>query len=108
MYGKCKECAKQYSCHKPTGYKFGFCETDFEPKDKPVIKPSGKGMGWKQLTSTKWEAAGRLGKFIIERSRGKFWSHYASEDVAFKMPPKSKLSEAKGMCENNEYWEDVV
>ena len=104
MYGKCKNCVKQLNCHKPTGYKFGFCETDFEPKEKPS-EPADIGMEWKQLSSTVWEAEGKYGKFRIERSCNKFWSHYASSDTAFKLPPKSKLTDAKQMCEDNEYWE---
>lgn len=65
-------------------------------------------MQWKQLSLTIWEAVGKYGKFRIEHSRGKFWSHYASNDTAFKMPPKAELSEAKAMRERNTNWEDVV
>lgn len=107
MYGKCKDCAKLLRCHKPTGYRFGFCETDFEPKVKPE-PASTTGMSWKQLSSTEWEAKGKFGIFRIERSGGKFWSRYASEDTSFKMPPKTKLSVAKTMCEGNENWEATV
>lgn len=107
MYGKCKNCAKQLSCHKPTGYNFGFCETDFEPKERPQDRTTN-GMQWKQLSSTIWEAEGKYGKFRIERSRGLFWSCYSSEDCLQKFRPKQKLSEAKDFCERNENWEDVV
>lgn len=107
MYGKCKNCAKQLSCHKPMGYRFGFCETDFEPKTKPEPERT-LGMSWKQITSSLWEAKGRYGIFRIEHSGGRFWPRYASEDTSFKMPPKTKLSEAKMMCEDNENWEATV
>lgn len=66
------------------------------------------GMQWKQLSSTVWEAVGRDGKFRIERSRGKFWAHYASEDVNKRFPPKDKLVDVKDMCERDEYWEDAA
>ena len=107
MYGKCKDCAKMMICWKPVGVRFGFCETDFVPKEKPQ-PPSVDGMQWKALSSTVWEAEGKFGKFRIERAKGKFWSRYASADTAFKMPPKAKLSEAKEMCENNDYWEGAA
>ncbi len=108
MYGKCKNCAKQMSCHKPTGYNFGFCETDFEPKERPQEQSAQVGMTWKQLSSTVWEAEGKYGKFRIERSRGLFWAVYASEDFLQKYRPKQKLSEAKDFCERSTYWEDAV
>ena len=108
MYGKCKDCAKQMSCWKPVGVRFGFCETDFEPKVKPQVPSSGSGMKWKQLSSSVWEAEGKYGKFRIERSRGLFWALYASEDTLQKFRPKQKLSEAKDFCERNENWEDAV
>lgn len=101
MYGKCKNCARLFSCPRPRNLKFGFCETDFEPKQKAEQPAPRKGMQWKQLSSSVWEAEGEDGK----RSRGKFWARCASSDTAFKMPPKDKLSGAKEMCENNDYWE---
>lgn len=106
MYGKCAKCNKLFSCNKPMKLKFGFCETDFEPKEQ-AAEPL-KGMQWKQLSSTEWEAEGRFGKFRIERSRGKFWASYAYEDGRINFRPKSKLSEAKDFCERNENWEDAV
>ena len=108
MYGKCKDCAKLFSCHKSVGYKFGFCETDFEPKEKPQATSAGGGMKWKQLSSTVWEADGKYGKFRIERSRGLFWPRYSSDDTLQKFRPKQKLSKAKDFCERNENWEDTV
>ena len=63
-------------------------------------------MTWKQLSSTVWEAVGKYGKFRIERSRGLFWAHYASNDTSLKFRPKAKLSEAKDFCERSTYWED--
>lgn len=104
MYGKCKDCKKQMSCHKPMGYKFGFCETDFEPKEKAEAVCLD-GMSWKQVSSSEWEAIGKYGVFKIERSGREFWASYASEDTSFRMPPKRKLSAAKEMCENNDNWE---
>lgn len=83
MYGKCKDCAKQLSCYKPMGYRFGFCETDFEPKAKPEPERAA-GMSWMQLSSSVWEAKGKFGTFRIERSGGKFWARYSSEDTSFK------------------------
>lgn len=105
MYGKCKDCAKYASCHKPVGYRFGFCETDFEPKEKPSTDSEAAGMQWKKVSSSTWEAEGKFGKFRIERFRGKFWSRYASEDTAFNLRPKDTLNEAKSQCEDNDYWE---
>lgn len=108
MYGKCKDCAKLFSCFKPTGAKFGFCETDFEPKakaEKEMEKVAG--MAWAQLSSTEWEARGKYGTFRIKRFKGAYRSRYESEDTAFNLPPKDKLSAAKTMCEDNTNWEDV-
>lgn len=106
MYGKCKNCARLFSCPRPRNLKFGFCETDFEPKEKAEQPKPRKGMQWKQLSSSVWEAEGEDGKFRIERFRGRFWARYGSERYApFNMPPKDKLSGAKEMCENNDYWE---
>lgn len=65
-------------------------------------------MVWKQLSSTKWEAVGKYGKFLIERGGGKFWSCYASEDTLQKLHPTNKLSEAKDRCERHPNWEDAV
>ena len=65
-------------------------------------------MAWKQVSSTKWEAVGKFGKFSIERSRGKFWSCYASKDTLHKLHPTNKLSEAKDKCERHPCWEDAV
>lgn len=109
MYGRCSNCVKNLSCFKPSGMRFGFCETDFEPKEKPQIKQLGlKGMQWSQLSSSEWEAKGKDSMFRIKRFKGQFWSRYDSEIYEpFNLPPKSKLSEAKEMCENNEYWEAV-
>lgn len=103
MYYACKNCAKSGNCFSAMRLKFGFCEKDFTPKNEPVPLV---GMQWKQLSSTSWEAVGRFGKFLIERSGGKFWARYSSSDTAFKMPPRSRLSEAKDFCERNEYWEE--
>ena len=108
MYGKCKDCAKVLSCHKPTGYNFGFCETDFEPKEKPQEASAGSGMMWKQLSSTVCEAVGKYGKFRIERSCGRYWVYYASEEGTHCYGPRDKLSYAKDFCERNENWEDAV
>lgn len=105
MYYACKNCAKSGNCFSAMRLKFGFCETNFTPKDKPV---QGDGMQWKQLSSTVWEAEGKFGKFRIERSGGRFWARYSSNDTAFKMPPRAKLSEVKDFCERNEYWEAAV
>lgn len=108
MYGRCSNCVKNLSCFKPSGMRFGFCETDFEPKEKPQEASDGGGMKWKQLSSTVWEAEGKYGKFRIERSRGLFWVLYASDGPIQKFRPKKKLSEAKDFCERNENWEDAV
>lgn len=105
MWGECKKCKKNLICHKPVGYSLGFCENDFEPKEDKLLESSLSVMQWKQLSSTKWEAEGKLGKFRIERCGGKFWSHYASKDTAFKLPPTVKLGDAKAMCEDNINWE---
>ena len=107
MYGKCENCAKQMNCWKPVGVQFGFCETDFEPKEKPQEASTSSGMRWEQLSSTVWEAVGKYGKFRIERSRGLFWALYASDDTLQKFRPKPRLSEAKDFCERNENWEDA-
>ncbi|MDE6442366.1 MAG: hypothetical protein K2L12_06425 [Clostridia bacterium] len=65
-------------------------------------------MQWKQLSSSVWEAVGKYGKFRIERSRGKFWSFYASEDTVHNLRPTDKLSEAKDKCERHSCWECAV
>lgn len=85
----------------PNGSRMEFYDKVFNV----VVKDVFAGMQWKQPKSSEWVAEGKDGKFVIERSRGKFWARYCSEDCTFKMPPKSKLSEAKEMCENNVYWE---
>lgn len=43
MYGKCKNCARLFSCPRPRNLKFGFCETDFEPKQKAEQPEPNKG-----------------------------------------------------------------
>ncbi len=83
----------------------GYCETDFEPKEKPQLQSNAKGMEWVQVSSTKWEAIGKDGTFFIERSGGVFWARYYSELKAFKLPGTKKLREAKQLCEENHYWE---
>ena len=65
-------------------------------------------MQWKQLSSTVWEAVGKYGKFRIERSCGKFWAQYASEDTPINFRPKANLSEAKDFCERSPYWEEAA
>ena len=105
MWVECRKCAKNLSCHKPIGYRFGGCNVDYEPKEVKLPDNPVAVMQWKQLSSTQWEAKGKLGKFLIERSGGKFWSRYASADTAFKLPPKLKLNDAKSMCEDNINWE---
>ncbi len=105
MYGRCKDCVKNLQCFKPTGMRFGFCETDFEPKEKETPRLKTEGMQWKKLSSSEWEAVGKFGKFVIKRVNGRFLSQYASEYTAFNLRVKDALSEAKEMCENNEYWE---
>ena len=62
-------------------------------------------MKWVPNKSIEWVAEGKDGKFVIERSCGMFWARYCCDSFSFKMPPKLKLSEAKSMCDNNEYWE---
>ena len=86
-------------------FRFGFCETSFEPKEKDQPRT---GMQWVQLSSTEWEARGKYGVFNVKRAGGKFWPRYASSDTAFKMPPTDKLSSAKEMCERNANWEDAA
>ena len=73
-----------------------------------LVEANRPAMAWKQLSSTVWEAVGRYGKFRIERSRGLFWVHYASEDLSRNFRPKAKLSEAKDFCERSTYWEDAA
>ena len=63
-------------------------------------------MVWKKISETRHEAVGTHGKFIIERSKGLWWSRWWNETSMFRMPPKRKLSEAKEMCEENIHWED--
>ena len=94
----------------PQGLSYEYYDKVFNLIVKEVedVKEPSAGMSWAQLNSTEWYAKGKDGMFLIERRGDKFWAHYYSEDCAFKMPPKSKLSEAKEMCENNEYWEYAV
>lgn len=110
MYGQCKNCSKLFSCRKPHKWGCGFCETDFEPKEKPQTKHTApfspiEHMKWVQTSSTKWEAVGTDGTFYIERSRGLFWGRYASKEKTFKNKPTKTLKEAKAFCEYNYYWE---
>lgn len=74
---------------------------DFKSKTKCLMK-------WEQINSSVWEAVGKYGKFRIERSGGRFWSTYASEDTQHKLHPTYKLSEAKDKCERHPMWEDAV
>lgn len=34
MGGYCKDCRKEENCKKDIGFIWGFCSTDFEPKEK--------------------------------------------------------------------------
>ncbi len=65
-----------------------------------------QGMKWEHTSNRVWRAIGREGSFLISQCNQLFWSQYISRGKSFKMPPKMKLSEAKTMCEDNEYWED--
>lgn len=103
----CKNCKKNGNCFNPMRFKFGFCETLFEPIEEPP-KSVLKGMAWKQIASNEWVAEGEMGKFRIERGNGKFWARYMSDDFAFNLRPKKTLTEAKQQCENNEYWEEAA
>jgi hypothetical protein len=60
---------------------------------------------WQKTGNRRWEAVGKDGTFIIEQSGKTFWSKFSSRVMAFKMPPRWKLSEAKKLCEDNHYWE---
>lgn len=64
-------------------------------------------MTWEKVSNKLWGAEGRVGTFHIERQRGQYWGRYASKTAckSFRMPPKGKVSEAKRMCEDNDYWE---
>lgn len=64
-------------------------------------------MTWEKIDNKTWKAQGKDGVFMIERGSGMFWARYASDKKCFKMPPKKKLSEAKAMCEENQYWEEA-
>ena len=66
-----------------------------------------KGMKWEHTSNRVWRAIGENGTFLIAQTGTTFWAQYISRGKAFKMPPKNKLSEAKAMCEDNEYWEDA-
>ncbi|MGN0683445.1 MAG: hypothetical protein ACI4JY_07175 [Oscillospiraceae bacterium] len=62
-------------------------------------------MKWEKVGNREWKAVGKHGTFTIEQSGRIFWARYSSNVKAFKMPPRSKLSQAKAMCEDNGYWE---
>ena len=65
-------------------------------------------MVWKQISSTKWEAAGKHGTFLIERSGRRFWSYYTSDTRYYKLQSTDKLAKAKDKCERSPDWEDAV
>ena len=65
-----------------------------------------KGMKREHTSNRVWRAIGENGSFLISQTGTTFWAQYISRGKSFKMPPKQKLSEAKSMCEDNEYWED--
>lgn len=64
-------------------------------------------MAWEKVANRRWQAVGKLGTFLIEQCGKMFWGRYTSNNgcKAFKMRPKTKLSEAKAQCESNYYWE---
>jgi len=33
MYGECENCANAKTCKRATGIMFGFCNTEFQPKE---------------------------------------------------------------------------
>lgn len=63
-------------------------------------------MKWEKVANREWQAVGKIGTFTITQSGRVFWARYSSTTKCFKMPPRGKLSEAKGMCEDNGYWEE--
>ncbi len=109
MQGACRDCRKCGTCFKPSGFKFGYCNSDFEPKEKQIKNDKPYKMKWEQVSSSEWQAIGEDGAFYIERSRGLFWGRYSSakNGKCFKMKPTKKLSEAKAFCEENFYWEST-
>ncbi|AWW06090.1 MAG: hypothetical protein [Caudoviricetes sp.] len=107
MYGQCKNCNKLMSCHKPIGYKRGYCETDFEPKAVPEnIKPIPKGMDWENLADGEWQAKGEHGDFLLWKE-GRWWTgrYAANKSSKFFRLPFGSLRKIKSMCENNYNWE---
>ena len=34
MLKSCENCKKQETCRQPIGYMFGFCNTDFDPRNR--------------------------------------------------------------------------
>lgn len=67
-----------------------------------------KAMKWEKLSNKEWRAVGAKGSFFIEKSGRLYWSRYTSTSglKTFRMPPKQKVSDAKAMCEENQYWEE--
>ena len=56
-------------------------------------------MKWEKIGNRSWRTVG---------AKGSYWSRYTSTSglKTFRMPPKQKVSDAKAMCEENQYWED--
>ncbi len=80
-----------------------------ETKKQSSVAPMKAPMKWEKASSSEWKAAGKFGAFFIKKSCGKFWPRYVSSSGRnmFRMPPCNKLTEAKNMCEDNDYWEDA-
>lgn len=68
--------------------------------------PAAPAMKWEKVGNREWQALGKLGIFTITQYGRTFWARYSSPTKSFRMPPRSKLSEAKAMCEQNGYWEE--
>lgn len=65
-------------------------------------------MKWEKIGNRSWRTVGAKGSFFIEKSGRLYWSRYTSTSglKTFRMPPKQKVSDAKAMCEENQYWEE--
>ncbi len=105
MYGQCKNCSKLMSCRKPMAYK-GYCETDFEPKEKPQLQSNAKGMEWAKNADGEWQAKGEYGEFLLWKEGRRWTGRYAaSKSSKFFRMPFGSLKKMKSMCENNYNWE---
>lgn len=66
-------------------------------------------MKWKRLENGDWQAQGNNGDFLVWKTKNGWCARYRSIDHKkhfFIRPLTAKITEIKGICQNNRYWED--